>query len=393
MNKSSGVRKYGTSVLCIILLWSIALTACGNTPVSPEQAAKPEGNKAPDNQTANKEADVDGDFHKQVKLNRELTERFVLDKMYGANGVYTNYLDTGETDTVATGHEVLSESAGLMLRYDVLMNREDAFQTEWEQAQRVFELPSGFSYRYSPKQDKKYTINAAVDDLRIIRALYEAGERFSPDYTKLADAYGKLFSSFNIKGDRMYDFYDEVYKINNKFVTLCYIDLSTLKRLPIPSEQQADLIGNMQTIMQNGYLSDAFPFYETRYEYDTSSYHSEGINTVESLLTILALSEAGLQRPESIAYLKEHVQSGTLYGQYDKKGKAQNVIQSTAIYAIAAMIGSVLGDEDLYKDSIRQMDKYQVQDQTSPLYGGFGDPATQQAYSFDNLMALLAYAH
>ncbi|WMT41666.1 hypothetical protein RE628_03960 [Paenibacillus sp. D2_2] len=105
------------------------------------------------------------------------------------------------------------------------------------------------------------------------------------------------------------------------------------------------------------------------------------------------MSEAGLQRPESIAYLKEKVGSGELYGQYDKQGKPLNQIQSTAIYAISAMIGSVLGDEELYRDSITQMEKYQVQDKTSPLYGGFGDPGTKQAYSFDNLMALLAYAH
>ncbi|MFD3261167.1 hypothetical protein ACE3MQ_21445 [Paenibacillus lentus] len=39
------------------------------------------------------------------------------------------------------------------------------------------------------------------------------------------------------------------------------------------------------------------------------------------------------------------------------------------------------------------MGKYQVQDKTNALYGGFGEPAAQQAYSFDNLMALLAYTH
>lgn len=42
---------------------------------------------------------------------------------------------------------------------------------------------------------------------------------------------------------------------------------------------------------------------------------------------------------------------------------------------------------------IMQMEKYQVQDRTSKLYGGFKDSAAQQAYSFDNLMALLAYTH
>ena len=48
------------------------------------------------------------------------------------------------------------------------------------------------------------------------------------------------------------------------------------------------------------------------------------------------------------------------------------------------MIGSIAGDEELYRDSIKRMEKYQVQDKTSPLYGGFGDPETKQAYSFRN---------
>ncbi|GAA0410307.1 hypothetical protein [Paenibacillus motobuensis] len=377
------MKKFRTCMLSLIVLLSV-ITACGNMPLQQGQIEPVERTQP---------APMDAAYKERLKLYRERTEQFLLSELYGPDGVYTNYLDTNETDTAASGHEVLSESAGLMMRYYVLMNRKADFQAEWERAKRVFELPSGFSYRYSPKRNEKYTINAAVDDLRIIRALYEAGDRLAPEYTELADTYGKLFYRFNIKDNRLYDFYDEKYKVNNNFVTLCYIDLKTLQRLPIPTEQRAVLIQNMQTILENGYLSDAFPFYETRYEYDTESYHSEGINTVESLLTILSLAEAGLERPESIAYLKEQVRSGALYGQYDQQGKPLNQIQSTAIYAIAAMIGSIAGDEELYRDSIKRMEKYQVQDKTSPLYGGFGDPETKQAYSFDNLMALLAYAH
>ncbi|MCM3042459.1 hypothetical protein M3201_22645 [Paenibacillus motobuensis] len=379
------MKKFGTCIISVIVLLSM-LTACGNMPLQ-------QGQTGPMERTQPERLPMDAAYKERVKLYRERTEHFVLSELYGPDGVYTNYLDTNEADTAASGHEVLSESAGLMMRYYVLMDRKADFQAEWERAKRVFELPSGFSYRYSPKQGEKYTINAAVDDLRIIRALYEAGERFAPEYTELANTYGKLFYRFNIKDNRLYDFYDEKYKVNNNFITLCYIDLKTLQRLPIPTEQRAVLIQSMQTILENGYLSDAFPFYETRYEYDTESYHSEGINTIESLLTILSLAEAGLERPESIAYLKEQVNSGALYGQYDQQGKPLNQIQSTAIYAITAMIGSVVGDGELYRDSIKLMEKYQVQDKTSPLYGGFGDTGTKQAYSFDNLMALLAYAH
>lgn len=57
------------------------------------------------------------------------------------------------------------------------------------------------------------------------------------------------------------------------------------------------------------------------------------------------------------------------------------------------MIGAVLEDGDLYQSSIERMNEFRVTDPVSPLYGGFGDPASGQAYSFDNLMALLAYSY
>lgn len=387
------MRNSWTSGLSVVLLLNV-LVACGSAPAGSVQPNQAEQQAKPNKTVTETTPGMRYSDKLNLQLHREETEHFVLSSMYGPYGVYTNYQESGESDAAASGHEVLSESAGLLMRYDVLMDRKDAFQAEWDLAKQVFELSSSFSYRYSPKQDKKYTINAAVDDLRMIRALYDAGERFkSPVYTELADTYGKRLYNFNIKNGKLYDFYDDTYKVTNNFVTLCYIDLATLKRLPLPSKEQEALISNMQEIVQQGYLSDTFPFYETRYDYATGTYQSEGINTVESLLTILSLAEAGVQQPASIAYLKDQVKGGTLYGKYDKKGKPQNQIQSTAIYAIAALIGSALEDADLYGDSIKQMEKYRVVDKDSPLFGGYGDTASNQAYSFDNLMALLAYAH
>jgi hypothetical protein len=255
-------------------------------------------------------------------------------------------------------------------------------------------MDTGFSYRYSPKQQKKYMINAAVDDMRIIRALHEAGRMFKDTkYVTEADTYGSRFYKHNINDEHLYDFYDAAYRTTNAFITLCYIDLKTLQLLPESIKQQQQLAANMLEIIQGGYLSDQFPFYETRYQYKTRSYSSDSINTVESLLTILALAEVKQHNPESIRYLKEQVRAGTLYGQYTKEGKPTNDIRSTAIYAISAMIGSQLGDGPLYEDSIRRMNEFQVRDTASPLNGGFGYGPTLQAYSFDNLMALLAYTY
>ncbi|CQR58866.1 hypothetical protein [Paenibacillus riograndensis] len=325
---------------------------------------------------------------------RQELSTFIAKQLTGPYGVYTNLLETDQSGEAATGHEVLSESASLLMSAAALAGDKEQFAGQWALAQQTFDMEGGFSYRYSPKQQKRYPVNAAVDDLRLIGALYEAGEVFDePAYTEQADKYGQRFYDNNVKEGYMYDFYDNVYKTTNNFVTLCYIDLGIFRKLSISSELRGILMHNMDGILEEGYLSDAFPFYETRFDYHTGAYSSDHINTVESLLSILHLTETGQQKPASIRYIKEQVAAGTLYGQYSRDGKPLNDIRSTAIYALAAMIGTEAGDDSLYQAAIARMNEFQIRDADSPLSGGFGNTDTGQAYSFDNLMALLAYSY
>ncbi|WP_159881439.1 hypothetical protein [Paenibacillus puerhi] len=325
---------------------------------------------------------------------REALYAFIENRLTGPSGIHTNLKDTPQTAEAASGHEVLSESAGILMRYYAITGQRQKFDEEWARAKRIFDLPSGFSYRYSPLLTKSYPINAAVDDLRMIRSLHEAAQAFrDPAYANEAKTYGQRFYEHNVKDGFLYDFYDDTYRMTNDFITLCYIDLKTLELLPLSGKSKGAFTARMLGISKGGYISDDFPFYETRYDYKKAGYSSENINTVESLLTILALTEVRQHEPSSIRFVKEQVKAGTLYGQYAKNGKPTTDIRSTAIYAIAAMIGAELGDKALYEDSVRRMNEFQILDPGSELNGGFGDTATGQAYSFDNLMALLAYVY
>ncbi|OMD38562.1 MULTISPECIES: glycosyl hydrolase family 8 [Paenibacillus] len=364
----------------------IGLTAC-------EKTAAPNPTNSVHN---NSPAPADSDNDTTVTQTQEVAnlEQFITSKLTGEYGVYTNIIETDQSAEVASGHEVLSESASLQMLAAVRSGQQERFAEQWQLAKQTFDMNSGFSYRYSPKQQKLYPLNAAVDDLRIIRALYEAGEKFSDtQYTAEADKYGERFYDYNVKNEKLYDFYDMEYSSTNTFVTLCYINLGTLRKLSIPSQFSKKLTNDMNVILENGYLSDEFPFYETRFNYETGKYSSENINTVESLLSILALTEVEQEKSTSIDFIKQQVEAGTLYGQYSREGKPLNDIRSTAIYAITAMIGAEIGDESLYHKSIERMNEFRVTDVGSPLYGGFGDVASGQAYSFDNLMALLAYVY
>lgn len=125
---------------------------------------------------------------------------FINTQLTGPDGVYTNLKETSEAAEVATGHEILSESASLLMETAVRTRNQELFDRQWKTARRTFDMEGGFSYRYSPRQQKRYPVNAAVDDLRMIGALYEAGQAFSqPEYTREADKYGERFYKNNTK--------------------------------------------------------------------------------------------------------------------------------------------------------------------------------------------------
>ncbi|OKP76617.1 hypothetical protein A3844_30585 [Paenibacillus helianthi] len=376
------------SAATALLLTLLLLTSCsgGQPATEPTATANETMTAAPSSSPIGQSIDI--------REERQELSAFITKQLTGPYGVYTNLLETDESGEAATGHEVLSESASLLMRAAVLASDKEQFASQWALAEQTFDMEGGFSYRYSPKQQKQYPVNAAVDDLRLIGALYEAGEIFDePAYTEQADKYSQRFYGNNVKEGYMYDFYDKIYKTTNGFITLCYIDLGTLRKMSISNELRGILLHNMDGILEEGYLSDSFPFYETRFDYGTGVYSSENINTVESLLSILHLAETGRQKPASIRYIKEQVEAGTLYGQYSRDGKPLNEIRSTAIYALAAMIGAEAGDDALYRSGISRMNEFQVRETNSPMFGGFGNTDTGQAYSFDNLMALLAYSY
>ncbi|MHA6480371.1 hypothetical protein ACX1C1_00320 [Paenibacillus sp. strain BS8-2] len=360
-------RRWGTLLLMFLL--PILLLACGDS--SPATNVK------------------SGKISEAERLLMDYIRREQL----GDFGVNTNRIESDQNEDAASGHEVLSESAGIMLRYYVTRPNQHLFDKTLEQAKDLFEQEGGFSYRYSPKQDKRFDANAAVDDLRIIRALYEGAEVFRHSaYRSEAKRYGERLLEHNVQNGNLYDFYDMRLKQRNGFLTLCYADLRTLQYIADHNREADKLAERMLAVVEGGYLSEQFPFYETRYNYESGRYESDRIHMVESMLTVLSLAEIGKERQESMDAIKRMVASGELYGQYDKAGTPLSDIRSTALYAIAALIGREVDDKALYEDAIAHMVEFQIMDVHSVLYGGFGDPVTRQAYSFDNLMALLALA-
>jgi len=316
--------------------------------------------------------------------------RFVEEKLQSEGGIFTNYLPSKDVNELAAGHSILSESQGLMLSYYVRAGNKAMATKTAAFVQKRMDTGNILCYRLD-EDGHLYPVNASVDDLRLIGATLEAAEAFhQPDYLDQAMIYANRLYDTNVQNDMLADFYDVQFMQADVYATLCYSDLHSMQAIAAYDERWLTVMENMRKIVMGGYLNDTFPFFHTRYNFEKHHYESDNIPMVESLLTAYHLSSIASCPKQTLEYLKNTLQKGKLYSLYSFDGKPLSNTESTAIYALCAMIGASEKDVDLYRISIEHMLSFQVTDPLSPVYGAFADAKTLQAYSFDNLMALLA---
>lgn len=316
---------------------------------------------------------------------------FLADNMITEQGgVRTNYLDKAKNADLATGVEVLSESMGLLMLYAVELRDEALFQRSLRFVEDYLDTGRILSYRYSPESGA-YGVNAFVDDIRIVRALLEADEAFGGGYLDTALDYANRLYDTNVKGDRVYDMYDEPHGTTNDFITLCYIDLDTIRRLSEHDPKWEEIFESMRNIVKGGYINDAFPLYAGTFSYDAAEYSKNDISMVQALLTALNLAGIGECPQQTLDYLKDRLKNGAIYGTYRQDEMPADDTESTAIYAICAMLAKAVRDDEMYGLCIDRMNRFQVTDKTSEVYGAFANAKTMDLYAFDNLTALLAY--
>ncbi len=317
--------------------------------------------------------------------------RFVQTELTDSRGgIFTNYLSGSPGGTLASGHEVLNESQGLMLRYYAMTADTRQFSHTLTFIREAMDSGNIISYRVR-EDGSRYPVNASVDDLRMMRGLMEGAEAFSDaSYETLCGQYaGRLYQT-NVADGFLLDFYDESYEKVGQTSTLCFSDLKTMRLLGQSDPRWLKVEASMREILLNGYLGDSFPFFHTRYQTDSATYSSETIRMAEALLTALHLSEAGACPPLTLAWLSQKLESGPVYGEYSQDGHPVSRVESTAVYALCALLGASEKDAKLLELAIDRMKAFQISDAQSPLYGAFANAETREAYSFDNLMALAA---
>ena len=67
--------------------------------------------------------------------------------------------------------------------------------------------------------------------------------------------------------------------------------------------------------------------------------------------------------------------------------------ESTAVYALIAMIAKEKGDNQLQGMALKKMERMRIIDTSSPYYGAFGMEDGTGITTFDQVLAMLAYEY
>ena len=107
-------------------------------------------------------------------------------------GIYCNSAQEG---AIPSGHDVLSESMGILMEYAVLCEDRQLFEKAWNYVQNRMLNETGLISWYTAENGKRGSVNAALDDLRILTALCEASVLWDGAFKEEADAMREAFAS------------------------------------------------------------------------------------------------------------------------------------------------------------------------------------------------------
>jgi len=309
-------------------------------------------------------------------------------------GIFTNFIPDSSRKAWATGHQILSESEGLMMLYAVQAGDKTLFDQHFNFVTNMLIDDGVIAWRIDEDGTLLTGASASIDDLRIIRALFFAHDRWGDDKYKIAlhDLVQRL-KKYELTPLGLVDYYDASTKKASTTITLSYIDLYTMDLLAQTDATWARAAVKGRKIIEEGVIAGKTPFYHQSYDYKTKSYlPSEEINIIDFLKIILHLSEVQQAPQQSIDWLWGQLNThGALYNNYRADtGQPANGLQSSAAYALACRIATNINDPHLYKAMYDRLISFQIRAKDSALHGAWGDLSSQRVYSFDNLQALLA---
>ena len=309
------------------------------------------------------------------------------------DGIKTYYTNVNSEQDINKENSVSSQSEGMMLLYYLERNDKKSFDRTLKYIEKNMFLSSNL-VSSKVTEGEKDKISKSVDNLRIVNALLLASQRWGGlKYRQVAINIEKAIDKNLLYDGALVDSSDGQSK--DYMITLSYLDLQTMKRLSYIDFNWKKIYTQSLRLLDNGYISAEVPLYKNKYNMKTEEYDTEDIDMVSSLRCILNKAEVSKDVSESINWITEKFKKdGAIYSKYNfNTGNKVSDEESVSIYALLVQISKKTGNDDLYNMSLKKLKKLQVMDKNSNMYGGYEDLKTLDAYSIDNLNALLAYRY
>ncbi|WP_414732166.1 hypothetical protein [Acetobacterium carbinolicum] len=253
--------------------------------------------------------------------------------------------------------------------------------------------PGLTSWVVSANEGASHT-NALIDDLRIYQALSDANGKWG-GYDQFLKVYETKLLSYGLSGNDYIDFYDADTSEKSNRLTLCYADFLAMESLKSVSAEFNEPYENAMKIVNEGYISNDFPLYYSWYSYDQRKYAEDDLNMAEEMVTLLYLAEIDRLPDQTLSWLKKKMANGGIKARYTIKGKvvAGYNYDSTAVYALVAMLADEIGDIELRGNALKRMELMRINDTSLSYNGGFGIEDGSGITSFDQVMPVLAYQY
>ncbi|MYL36324.1 glycosyl hydrolase family 8 [Halobacillus litoralis] len=288
------------------------------------------------------------------------------------------------------GRESLSESMGFLLLYAVEAGKESLFEEQYQLLVDYFMDEEGLIYwKIDSSGSPGVPVNALVDDLRIVKALYAAGDQWNKTkYTDTAEQAGSYISRSLTYQSTLVDYSDQSSGGTAHSLTLSYIDVEGIDLLRQQGHIDPDVYDTTIDVLEEAEPKNVF--YPKAYSVEKDSFsYDEEINMIDQMITANNRAQLGLPSNALISFIKEEMeQNGVLYGRYNPSDFEPVVkYESPAVYGFLIMYAIQLEDKEL---ALKAYDRMTAFRSNHMSYRGGYSIHEGNTHIFDNLVPLLA---
>ena len=297
-------------------------------------------------------------------------------------GIYSNYHnDYPDSDVAGVNHDMLSESLGLFMEYLYLYDDKRGFATQVKLLREKFLSPVGLLYWRVRENGEKEKSNALIDDLRVVKYLLLAGEKWEEDsYIKLAKKISKAIEEYNtyrgylVEGADWSKGFIFGYSVTKaKRVCVPYLDLYAIELIRRKVNAFAPLYRSSVGIVVDGVKERKVKkfFYPRKGRYGKG--YADSVNTLNA---IQHLVDIGFSPYKFLEHLRVKFTNPAFR------------VDDTATCALSAEIFTAVGDRYAARSALKKMLRFYIK--TGPLVGGIGykERGRYHVYAFDNLLAI-----